>query len=58
MGQDDDTFETLALALCNTDEVDGLSWAEVEQCEVREKNIPNHFTLFFYNYEHPKKGNF
>ena len=33
-GQTDDTFETLALALCNTDEVDGLSWAEVEQCEV------------------------
>ena len=37
MGQTDDTFETLALVLCNTDEVDGLSWAEVEQCEVREK---------------------
>ena len=30
----DDTVEPLAYAVCNTDGVDGLSWAEVEQCEV------------------------
>ena len=30
----DDTVEPLAYAVCNTDGVEGLSWAEVEQCEV------------------------
>ena len=30
----DDTVEPLAFAVCNTDGADGLSWAEVEQCEV------------------------
>ena len=30
----DDTVEPLAFAVCNTDGVEGLSWAEVEQCEV------------------------
>merc|ERR1712051_504370 len=29
----DDTVEPLAYAVCNTDGVEGLSWAEVEQCE-------------------------
>ena len=36
----DDTVEPLAYAVCNTDGVDGLSWAEVEQCEVsKNKSI-------------------
>ena len=30
----DDSFETLAFEVCNTDGVEGLSWAEVEQCQV------------------------
>ena len=30
----DDTVEPLAFSVCNTDGVEGLSWAEVEQCEV------------------------
>ena len=30
----DDTVEPLAYAVCNTDGVEGLSWDEVEQCEV------------------------
>ena len=30
----DDTIEPMAYAVCNTDGVDGLTWAEVEQCEV------------------------
>ena len=30
----DETIEPLAYAVCNTDGVEGLSWAEVEACEV------------------------
>ena len=30
----DETVESMAFEICNTDVVDGLSWAEVEQCEV------------------------
>ena len=30
----DDRLETLAFGVCNTDGVEGLSWAEVEQCTV------------------------
>jgi hypothetical protein len=30
----DETVEPLAFAICNTDGVEGLSWAEVERCEV------------------------
>ena len=30
----DDTVEPLAYAVCNTDGVEGLTWAEVELCEV------------------------
>jgi hypothetical protein len=30
----DDTIEPLAYAVCNTDGADGLSWREVEACEV------------------------
>ena len=33
----DDTVEPLAFEVCNTDGVEGLSWAEVEQCEVSKK---------------------
>ena len=40
----DDTVEPLAYAVCNTDGVEGLSWAEVEQCEVSKK--------FKYNLEY------
>ena len=31
----DDTVEPLAYAVCNTDGVEGLSWPEVDLCEVR-----------------------
>ena len=30
----DDKLETLAFGICNTDGIEGLSWAEVEQCQV------------------------
>ena len=30
----DDRFETLAFGVCNSDGVEGLSWAEVEKCQV------------------------
>ena len=30
----DDTIESLAYEVCNTDGVDGLSWSEVDLCEV------------------------
>ena len=30
----DDAFETLAFGVCNTDGIEGLSWDEVEHCEV------------------------
>ena len=33
----DDTVEPLAFAVCNTDGVEGLSWAEVEQCKEKKK---------------------
>ncbi len=38
MADDDDAFETLAFGVCNTDGVEGLSWDEVEQCEVSKNN--------------------
>ena len=37
----DDSFETLAFGVCNTDGVEGLSWAEVEQCEVSKNKYEN-----------------
>ena len=37
----DDTVEPLAFAVCNTDGVEGLSWAEVEQCEVSKNKYEN-----------------
>ena len=30
----DDSFETLAFEVCNTDGIEGLTRAEVEQCQV------------------------
>ena len=35
----DDTVEPLAYAVCNTDGVEGLSWAEVDLCEVSKIQI-------------------
>ena len=38
--------EPIVFAVCNTDGVEGLSWAEVEQCEVSKKfRIIEHFVL-------------
>ena len=37
----DDTIEPLAYAVCNTDGVEGLSWAEVELCEVSKNKCEN-----------------
>ena len=31
--------EPIVFAVCNTDGVEGLSWAEVEQCEVSKKTL-------------------
>merc|ERR1711894_76975 len=46
----DDTIEPLAYAVCNTDGVEGLSWAEVKQCEEAYcKDLP---------FDCPTKANF
>ena len=42
----DDTIEPLAYAVCNTDGADGLSWAEVEACEV-SKNKSKDLELYY-----------
>ena len=31
--------QPIVFAVCNTDGVEGLSWAEVEQCEVSKKTL-------------------
>ena len=41
----DDTIEPLAYAVCNTDGADGLSWREVEACEV-SKNKSKDLELY------------
>ena len=43
----DDKLETLAFGVCNTDGVEGLSWAEVEQCQVC-KNKYDHKKLGYF----------
>ena len=45
----DDRFETLAFRVCNSDGVEGLSWAEVEQCQVRDHSYitSSHFWNFW-----------
>ena len=55
----DDTVEPLAFAVCNTDGVEGLSWVEVEQCEVSKSKYcisanqcPQ--KLFFFEFGDPK----
>ena len=46
MGDTDDAFETLAFGVCNTDGVEGLSWDEVEQCEVSKNKYGfNHLDI-------------
>ena len=40
-----DTIEPLAYAVCNTDGADGLSWREVEACEV-SKNKSKDLQLY------------
>ena len=40
-----DTIEPLAYAVCNTDGADGLSWREVEACEV-SKNKSKDLELY------------
>ena len=42
----DDTIESLAYAVCNTDGADGLSWREVEACEV-SKNKSKDLELYY-----------
>ena len=41
----DDTIEPMAYAVCNTDGADGLSWREVEACEV-SKNKSKDLQLY------------
>ena len=36
---DASTVETLAYDVCNTDGEEGLSWAEVEDCEVSKNKF-------------------
>ena len=40
-GITDDSFETLAFLVCNSDGVERLSWAEVEQCQVSKNKYDN-----------------
>ena len=37
--------EPIVFAVCNTDGVEGLTWAEVEQCEVSKKKFGNNKTF-------------
>jgi hypothetical protein len=30
----EEAFETVAFEICNTDSLPGLSWEEIEECEV------------------------
>ena len=46
----DDTVEPLAFAVCNTDGVEGLSWSEVEQCEVSKNKYCISSNSFCGNY--------
>ena len=46
MGDTEDAFETLAFGVCNTDGIEGLSWDEVEQCEVRKNVFQSHLDIF------------
>ena len=46
MGDTEDAFETLAFGVCNTDGIEGLSWDEVEQCEVRKHVFQSHLDIF------------
>ena len=39
----DDSFETLAFEVCNSDGVEGLSWAEVEQCQVSKYKYESYY---------------
>ena len=47
----DDTVEPLAYAVCNTDGADGLTWAEVEKCEVSKNKFKD---LVFKHLAHEK----
>ena len=40
-GITDECFETLAFVVCNSDGVEGLSWAEVKQCQVSKNKCDN-----------------
>ena len=60
----DDTVEPLAYAVCNTDGVEGLTWAEVELCEVSNCKkieiltvcrVPWIETLYFFLSKTPKE---
>ena len=42
-----DKLGTIAFGVCNTDGVNGLSWTEIEQCQVCENK-----------YDHRKSGYF
>ena len=43
----DDTIEPLAYAVCNTDGADGLSWREVEACEVSKNKSKDLESYYF-----------
>ena len=36
----------MAFGVCNTDGVEGLSWAEVEQCQVCKNEYENQLLLY------------
>ena len=49
-GITDDSFETLALVVFNSSGVEGLSWAEVEQCQVSKykyESYHNNWDIIF-----------
>ena len=50
MGPDivDDRLEILAFGVCNTDGIEGLTWVEVDQCQVC-KNKYDHQKLVYFS---------
>ena len=53
-----DAFETLAFGVCNTDGIEGLSWDEVEQCEVSINKSIAHLQKSHSNGSNKSHGQF
>ena len=53
---DDDDELHVAFKVCNTDSEEGLTWAEVEKCEVFEQNSYKKQFLFYNKTQKSRKA--